>query len=144
MQDTNENRVAHLTMIQNVISRMASNSFLVKGWSVTLISALIAVGIVNQKTALAYLALGPALVFWGLDAYWLRQERLFRALYDSTRTASPNLPNDQMFSMDTEPFSRETSQWLATLFKPTVLALHIGIVAAVVIVATLMIDNGGG
>ena len=50
MQDTNENRVAYLTMIQNVISRMASNSSLVKGWSVTVVSALIAVSIVNERT----------------------------------------------------------------------------------------------
>ncbi|MEN9503463.1 MAG: hypothetical protein RI964_2748 [Pseudomonadota bacterium] len=35
-------RLKHLEMLQQVITRMASNSFLIKGWSITLISALLA------------------------------------------------------------------------------------------------------
>jgi hypothetical protein len=34
----------HLELIQAVISRMAGNSFLLKGWSVTLAAALLALG----------------------------------------------------------------------------------------------------
>jgi len=30
-----ENKIKHLEMLQNVIARMASNSFIIKGWSVT-------------------------------------------------------------------------------------------------------------
>jgi hypothetical protein len=35
-------QIAHLQMIQAVITRMGSNSFLLKGWSVTLVAALFA------------------------------------------------------------------------------------------------------
>ena len=34
-----EKKIKHLEMIQAVIVRMGNNSFLLKGWSVTLISA---------------------------------------------------------------------------------------------------------
>jgi hypothetical protein len=32
-------KIKHLEMIQAVISRLANNSFLLKGWSITLVSA---------------------------------------------------------------------------------------------------------
>jgi len=35
-----EKKLKHLEMLQGVINRMANNSFLLKGWSVVLISAL--------------------------------------------------------------------------------------------------------
>lgn len=38
----NANKIAYLGFIQNVINRMGSNSFLVKGFAITLISALVA------------------------------------------------------------------------------------------------------
>ena len=37
---TMENKQKHLELIQGVINRLSSNSFLLKGWSVVLISAL--------------------------------------------------------------------------------------------------------
>ena len=36
-------REAHLAMIQGAINRLAQNSFLLKGWSVLLVSALLVV-----------------------------------------------------------------------------------------------------
>ena len=35
-------KIAHLQMILGVVNRMAGNSFMVKGWSVTLVAALFA------------------------------------------------------------------------------------------------------
>ncbi len=60
MQDTNDYRIAHLNMIQEVIKRMAGNAFLVKGWSITLVSALIALSITSKRTEIAYLAVVPS------------------------------------------------------------------------------------
>ena len=37
-----EQKLKHLEFIQNVINRMNSNSFLIKGWAVTLIAAIFA------------------------------------------------------------------------------------------------------
>ena len=37
-----ENKLKHLEMIQGIINRMASNSFALKGWSVTLVAGIFA------------------------------------------------------------------------------------------------------
>jgi hypothetical protein len=77
--------VEHLKMIQGVINRMTQVSFLLKGWAVTLVVTLLAVAINTQNSWLGFIALVPTVVFGCLDAYYLRQERLFRDLYDKVR-----------------------------------------------------------
>ena len=80
-----EKKLKHLEMIQAVINRLASNSFRVKGWSVVLVTALLALGAQNGSARMALVSLIPVLVFWGLDGYFLSQESLFRKLYDAVR-----------------------------------------------------------
>ena len=77
-----ENKRKHLEMIQSVISRMAHNSFLLKGWSVTLSAAVLALLTKESSNGSVFIALLPAIMFWGLDGYFLRQELLFRRHYD--------------------------------------------------------------
>lgn len=68
-------------MIQAIIGRLAGNSFLLKGWSVTLAAALIAFARVDSDRSLAWISVGVVVVFAGLDAYYLALEREFRELY---------------------------------------------------------------
>ena len=79
---------AHLAMIQGVVTRLGQNSFLLKGWSVLLVSALLALGAASSEKVILVVAFLPVLAFWGLDGYFLWQERLFRALYDHVRRAA--------------------------------------------------------
>ena len=79
------NKQAHLEMIQGVVNRLSHNSFLLKGWSVILVSALFALAAKDSQLLFVYLAYFPAISFWCLDGYFLRQERLFRKLYDHVR-----------------------------------------------------------
>jgi hypothetical protein len=83
--------VEHLKMIQDVVKRMAGNSFLLKGWTVTLVSAIFAIAVKEADKGLdrrlMLIAWGPVLVFGLLDAYYLWQEQLFRKLYDHVRLA---------------------------------------------------------
>lgn len=67
-------------IIQEIIKRMASNSFMLKGWSVLVVSVALLLKGENKYNAL--IAYVPALVFWILDSYFLRQERFYRKLYD--------------------------------------------------------------
>ncbi len=78
-----DKREAHLAMIQGVINRHAQNSFLLKGWSVLLVFALLAVAASSSEGWILPVAFLPAAAFWGLDGYFLRQERLFRYLYNA-------------------------------------------------------------
>ena len=80
-----EDLIKHLEFIQAIIARQASNSFLLKAWSVTLVGALFALAAKDADARFAYLPLVPVLVFWGLDAYYLYQENRFRDLYNWVR-----------------------------------------------------------
>ena len=76
-----EKKLKHLEFIQNIITRMGSNSFMMKGWAVTLLSALFALAAAESNQIFALITFIPVTAFWVLDAYFLSQERRYRALY---------------------------------------------------------------
>ena len=81
-----EKKLKHLEMVQGVINRMANNSFMLKGWAVTLVAGIFALS--GEATDKLYFLVAyiPIIVFWGLDTYYLLQEKLYRSLYDKVRT----------------------------------------------------------
>lgn len=83
----NERVVKHLEFIQGVVDRLGRNSFLLKGWSMTVLvaGALLMMRLRPDQSLFASTLLIPVFGFWLLDAYFLRQERLFRAEYDRVR-----------------------------------------------------------
>jgi hypothetical protein len=78
-----EAKLKHLEFLQAVISRMATNSFLFKGWAITIAAALASFAAVDNKPGLMVIAIVSTLMFWMLDGYYLWLERCFRKLYDS-------------------------------------------------------------
>jgi hypothetical protein len=126
---------AHLEMIQGVVNRLSQNSFLLKGWSVVLVAAVISIAIKEKSTVLLVISFFPVVIFWGLDGYFLRQERLFRKLYDHVRT----LQNDQIdYSMDISQFFNRVSPWLAVSVSKTLSAFHGSIV---ILIAFLVLHD---
>ena len=91
-----EIQVKHLEFIQAVIKRMAGNSFQIKAWAVVLVSALLGFGVQQESAGFAVIAVFPAVVFWTLDAFYLRQERLFRELYDAVRLGKITAATDAL------------------------------------------------
>ena len=81
-----EKKLKHLEFIQNAINRMASNSFIIKGWCITIATALIAL-LEKEDINKCYIAFSflPLLFFWFLDAYFIKVERQYRKLYDKVR-----------------------------------------------------------
>jgi hypothetical protein len=73
----------HLSLIQGIITRAASNSFLLKGWAVTLAAGLTAIAKTGTHENVAWIACGVVVVFALLDARYLAIERAFRTLYDN-------------------------------------------------------------
>jgi hypothetical protein len=129
------NKSTHLQMLQAVITRMAGNSFLLKGWSVTLVSALFALSADRSNGAFAYVAVLPVLMFWGLDAYFLRQERLFRKLYDRVRVTPPDNVD---FAMNTVPVAPEVAGWFRVCSSLTLVPFHLSLLSTVVAVSLIV------
>lgn len=76
-----QDKVKHLEFIQAVITRMNTNSFQIKGWCITIVSALLAIYASTKNELFILVSVAPTLVFWLLDSYYLMQERKFRGLY---------------------------------------------------------------
>ena len=132
MEGNRDDLPKHLEFIQVVIERHARTSFVLKGWSVTVIAAVFLLAVRGADSALAMVAgLLPAAIFWGLDAYYLQQERLYRALYDHVRKTEAE-PGDR-FSLDARRFEGNVPKWRATLRAPSVLWFHLTVATVVVI-----------
>jgi hypothetical protein len=136
-----DKKQAHLEMIQGVVNRLSSNSFLLKGWSVVLVSALFALAAGNAKPHFVYLAYFPAGAFWVLDGYFLWQEKVFRALYDRVR-----LMEEQQidFSMDTSVVRGQVSPWSDVILSMTLLIFHGTVLVSIVVVTILTRIFGEG
>lgn len=81
-----DKKIKHLELIQDVVKRMALNSFLLKFFAVVLAASILAFNDHDVETWKRLALLIPILTFWLLDAYYLRVERLYRFLYDEVRT----------------------------------------------------------
>lgn len=100
---------------------MASNSFYLKGWTITLISAFIGLRVGTGNHLYLTVALVPVLLFWVLDGYYLRQEKLYRKLYDHVRATEGD---DTDFSMDTHCFKHMVDNWILTCFNKTLFMFY--------------------
>ena len=133
-------RIKHLEFIQGVISRLATNSFITKGWALTVGAAIYGFAADRLKPWIAAVGFVPAIGFWWLDAYFLRQERLFRCLYDDARRPDTAVA---LFSMHVRLyFAKPLVRWPKVIFSIT-LVLFYGIIfiVGVVIICSSVIHN---
>lgn len=96
-------KIKHLDYIQQTITRMAMVSFQIKAWNIGLVTAVLAFAAGDKNSTFLWAAFLPALMLWYLDSFFLRQERLYRALYDDVRNKAPESID---FSMDTKPYEK--------------------------------------
>lgn len=134
--DADEKLAKHIELLQGVINRMAGNSFLLKGWSVTLVAALFALAAQGADPSYALVGLLPGSVFWGLDAFYLRQEHLFQKLYEAVRRGE--LDSDR-YCMNTQPYSAHVQSVWRTAWSCSVAWLHGAVVAAVLVVTAVLV-----
>lgn len=95
-----------IDLIQDCISRMAQNSFMVKGWVITLVAACCALSSLNTNEwkALFIFSALAIILFWYLDAFFLKMERLYRYKYE---WVIKNRLSQDMYSFDLNPYNKE-------------------------------------
>jgi hypothetical protein len=78
MAEHDDNTIAHMNMIQGVITRLETNCFTLKAMAMTMAAALLAfLGSIDNPNWIYPAAVClPILVFWTMDAYYLRLGRL--------------------------------------------------------------------
>lgn len=134
-----ENKIKHLEFIQETIKRTANNSFLLKGWGMTLIVVLFVFATKDMKDLNFWcvgVALFPILIFWLLDSYFLQQERLYRDLYNKIRTKK----EDEIdFSLDTKEFNDNTgNNYMACFFSKTLIPFYLSLIITIIILSLII------
>lgn len=97
-----------IDLIQACINRMAQNSFIVKGWTITLITVILA--LLPEKIdirLLCAIVIVATVCFWYLDAFFLRAERLYRWKYE---WVIANRPKSEEYCYDLNPYNEK--MWL--------------------------------
>ena len=78
----NTDQIKHLEFIQNVITRHNTNSFMIKGWTITITAALFALAGTIKEPFVALISIFPICIFGYLDSIFLSNERCYRTLFD--------------------------------------------------------------
>lgn len=130
-----EEKIKHLEMIQGVITRMNSNSFQIKGWYITILSALCAIYASNPNPAFVAIGILPTVLFWAMDAYYLQQERKFRGLYQDVVKGESNLMS---FNMSIEKYTGARYAFCSSFWSKTIVGLYGSLFILIVLVCFIL------
>src|SRR5271154_3297270 len=108
---------------------MATNSFLFKGWAITIAAGVSAFAAADTKAGALIIALVSTFMFWGLDGYYLWLERCFVNLYGKVAAIDPDSVD---FSMAIDKGSA-TRRWFKTCWRPHLWLFYGGIIAVEVV-----------
>lgn len=125
------NKHKHLDYIQNVITRMNTNSFLIKAWCITIISALFVLSKDDTNSKFLLFSLIPCFSFWILDGFFISTERKYRELYKHVISLNEKNIN---YSMDTKPFRKLNNYWISGIISKTLIPFYGFIIIGILII----------
>ena len=114
-----------IDLIQNCINRMANNSFMLKGWSISLIAVVLA--LTNDRLNALFLLCSvfiPLLCFWYLDAFFLRTERMYRKMYERVLKERKNGNFEFKYDLNPQRFEKDVDSILRTMISDTLLVFY--------------------
>ena len=115
-EELREFMLKEIEIIQDIIKRMASNSFMIKGWTISLVVVTLLLRGSKCQSLIAFI---PIILFWCLDAYFLSQERLYRKLYNWV--IENRMKTDRyLFDMNVDRFKDKEQLKFKTMFSFTI------------------------
>ena len=132
-----EEKKQHLEFIHNIITRMNTNSFQIKGMSVTIVSALMAIYAGTTNSVFVFLGIIPTLLFWFLDSYYLQQERKFRGVYNNVAGLKSDV-EIKPYEMPIQKFKGGQYSFCNVFFSKTILWLYFSILLLLVIIGMVL------
>ncbi|MFZ1379548.1 MAG: hypothetical protein WAS56_07760 [Saprospiraceae bacterium] len=133
-----EKMIKYLEFIQNIVSRLNSNSFQIKGLSITILSALLAVYSSNNNLKILILAIIPTFLLWLLDSYYLYQERLFRDLFKKISNIESNKNEFKHFDLSISDIEKKTDKYLSAVFSKTTFVFYYSIILVLIITYVIL------
>jgi len=123
-EDLKDYFLKEIEIIEDIISRMANNSFLIKGWTITLVVISM---LLSQEPKVRLFSIIPCIFFWGLDAYYLWLEKLYRALFDWVIANRLNT-NAYLFDLNARTrFSSRVDNIFKVMVSPSLLLFYLGL-----------------
>lgn len=126
-----EKKIAYLGFIKDTIERMSSHSFSIKGWMITLVSALFALAAKDSNlryVLVTYIAI-PS--FWILDGFFLSIERQFCALYDEVRQTDPARLS---YSMKVDQYKTGKNTWPRSILSVPLCCFYLPVIGITLLV----------
>jgi hypothetical protein len=122
-----EGKRQHLEFIQNVITRMNSNSFQIKELTVLIVTAALAIYAAERISLMLLIPVLPTIVLWLLDSYYLQQERKFRGIYDDV-AGLKNINTVKLYEMPIQkytPDKKKSFGFRDVVFSSTICPFYI-------------------
>jgi len=126
-------QLKHLEFIQNVITRMNTNSFQIKSWTVTILAAILAVYASTKNIDFIIASMFSTLVFWFLDSYYLNQERKFRGLYNDVAGITSTPKDIKLFEMRPDLYVGKKYSYWSSFFSTTILKMYLSMIIGLVV-----------
>ena len=107
---------------------MNTNSFQIKGWAITLVSATLALYASTKNECFILVGVFPSLIFWFLDAYYLTQERKFRGLYNDVAGVSEKPFDLKPFAMRPDLYVGGKYRYCKVFWSTTIWKLYLPVI----------------
>lgn len=141
----NEQKMQHLEFIQNVITRMNTNSFQIKELTILIITACLAIYASEKISWILLVPVFPTFILSLLDSYYLLQERKFRALYnDVANIKKPPLVVQMKYEMSIKKYTADKSSklsFLNTFFSATIYMFYLPLILLLIILFKIVTRN---
>ena len=135
-----ENKIKHLEFLQNIITRMNTNSFQIKTFTITIVSALLAVFASVKNEFFIFMCIFSVLLFWFLDSYYLQQERKFRGVYNNVSGLKQDVAIKD-FEMPIHKFTGGQFNYWNVFFSKTIVLFYGIIMVTLAIIFLLILFN---
>lgn len=109
-----------LDLIQSCITRMDNNSFILKGWLISLLVVILMVlpGKTNLIVPISVIFI-LTVSFWYLDAIYLRSEKLYRKLYEWVVHERLKNNDEELYILNPHRFDDEVESTLEVMLSTT-------------------------
>ena len=144
-----EKEILHkeIDLIQGVITRMANNSFMLKGWLISLIAVVLALSkdswLSCNPAMICLILCFPIIIFWYLDAFFLHREKCYRKLYEWVILNRPT-SNEHLYSLDFSRFKKNVQSVFRIMFSQTLFPFYGVVLLFLVILMFILKQHHNG
>lgn len=132
-----------IDLIQGCINRMAQNSFMLKGWALTIFAGVTAFTKgenFSDPITLVCSTIIPFVCFWILDTFFLRTEKKYRKMYEDMLTKRKVNNTEGQYELN--PKTIKVDSFLKVMFSITMVIFYgIPLLSSIVLLVISVRNN---